>query len=38
MGERSGIYRCLVGKLREREHLGDLGIDRKIIFSWIFTK
>jgi hypothetical protein len=26
------------GKLREREHLEDLGIDGTIIFRWIFRK
>jgi hypothetical protein len=27
MGDRRGVYRVLVGKLRERDHLGDPGID-----------
>jgi len=26
-GERRGVYRVLVGNLRERDHLGDLGVD-----------
>jgi hypothetical protein len=38
MGERRGIYRVLVGKLRERDYLGDPSIDGKIILSWIFRK
>jgi hypothetical protein len=25
-------------KLREREHLGDPGVDGRIIFGWIFRK
>jgi len=27
MGERRGIYRVLVGKPEEKDHLGDPGID-----------
>jgi hypothetical protein len=27
MGERRGIYRVLWGNLRERDHLGDPGVD-----------
>jgi len=41
MGERSGIYRDLVGNLRERDHLEDLCIDeknRRIILKWSFKK
>ena len=38
MGERRDIYRVLVGKLKERDHLGDPGIDGKIILRWIFRK
>jgi len=26
------------GKLRERDHLEDLGIDGRIIYKWIFMK
>jgi len=29
MGKGRGVYRVLVGKLRERDHLGDPGIDRR---------
>ena len=35
MGERRGLYRGLVGK-PEREHLGDPGVDGRIILRWIF--
>jgi len=31
MGERRGVYRVLVGKLRERDHWEDPGIDERII-------
>jgi len=31
MGDRSGAYRVLVGDLRDRDHLEDLGIDERII-------
>ena len=37
MGERRGVYRVLVGK-PEREHLGDPGVEGKIILRWIFRK
>jgi hypothetical protein len=29
--ERRGVYRVLVGNLRERNHLGDPGVDGRII-------
>jgi len=38
MGEGRGAYRDLVGFLGERDHLGDPGIDRKIILRWISRK
>jgi len=38
MGDRRGVYRALVGKLRERDHLGDPGVDGRIILRWIFRK
>jgi len=37
MGERRGVYRVLMGK-PEGDHLGDPGIDGKIILRWIFSK
>jgi len=37
-GERRGVYRVLVGNLRERDHLGDPGVDGRIILRWIFRK
>jgi len=30
-GARRGIYRVLVGNLKERDHLGDLDLDERII-------
>jgi hypothetical protein len=38
MGEMKVAYRVLVGKLGERDHLEDPGIDGKIILRWIFRK
>jgi len=38
MGKRKGVYRVWRGNLRERDHLGDRGIDGKIVLSWIFWK
>jgi len=37
-GERRGVYRVMVGNLRERDHLGDPGEDGSIIVRWIFKK
>jgi hypothetical protein len=31
-------YRILVGNLKGRDHLGDLGIDGRIILKWILKK
>jgi hypothetical protein len=36
MWERRGAYRILVEKLREGDHMKDPGLNRKIIFKWIF--
>ena len=36
MLERREVYRVLVGNLRERDHLGDPGIDGRIICRLIF--
>jgi hypothetical protein len=38
MGEKRGVYRVLWENLRERHHLGDPGVDGKIILRWIFRK
>ena len=38
MGERRGVYRLLVGKPEERDHLEDPGVDGRKILRWIFKK
>jgi len=38
MGEGRGVYRILVGNLKERDELGEPGVDGKIILRWIFGK
>jgi len=38
MGEKRGIYRVLVGIPEGKDHLGDPGIDGRILLRWIFTK
>jgi hypothetical protein len=39
MEEKRGLYRVLVGKPEgERDHLGDPGVDDRIILRWIFRK
>jgi hypothetical protein len=35
MEERRSACRVLVGDLMERDHLGDLGLDERIILKWI---
>ena len=37
-GERRGVYRTLVGNLREGDHWGDPDVDGKIILRWILRK
>ena len=34
MAERRGVYRVWWGNLRERDHLGDPGVDGRIILRW----
>jgi len=38
MGERRGVYRLLVGKPEERDHLEDPGVDGRTLLKWIFKK
>jgi hypothetical protein len=38
MGEGRGVYRFLVGSLREGDRWGDPGADGRIILRWISRK
>jgi hypothetical protein len=38
MRDRGSNYRILWGNLRERSHLEDPDLDRRIILKWIFRK
>jgi len=38
MGERRGVYRVLVGNVRERDHLKDSDVDGRIMLRWIFMR
>jgi len=39
MGETRGVYTGFWwGNMRERDHLGDPGVDGRIILKWIFSK
>ena len=37
-GERRGVYRVLVGKPEGKNHLGNPGVDGRIILRWIFRR
>ena len=38
MGKSRGVYRVWWGNLRERDNLGDPGLDGRIILRWIFRQ
>jgi hypothetical protein len=38
MANRRGTYRVLVGNLRERDHVEDLGVDGRDILKCVFKK
>ena len=38
MGDRRSAHRILVGYLRERDHLEEIGVDGRIILKLIFKK
>jgi len=38
MRDRRGVYRVLVGNLRERDHLKDSGVDGRIMLRWMFMR
>jgi hypothetical protein len=33
-----GLYKILLGKLEGRIHLGDLGVNGRVVFKWILNK
>jgi hypothetical protein len=37
-GEKRGACKVLVGDLRERDHLEDVGVDVRIILKLVFKK
>jgi len=37
-GRRRGPYSVLVGRVEEKTHLEDVGVDGRIILKWIFTR
>jgi len=37
-GERTSVYRILVGKPEGEDHLGEPGVDGRIILRWIVRK
>jgi len=37
-GEKRSVYGILVGKLMKRDYLEDLGVNRRIMLKWIFSK
>jgi hypothetical protein len=38
MDEERWVYRVLLGKPEGKNHLGDQGVDERIILRWIFKK
>jgi hypothetical protein len=38
MGRREAFRGFWLGNLRERDHLGDTGVDGRIIIRWIIRK
>jgi hypothetical protein len=38
MGERRGVYRVLVGNMREGNSLEEAGVEGRIILKWIFRR
>jgi hypothetical protein len=38
MGKMRSAYQILIRKLKGRDHLGDLGIDVRIILKWILKE
>ena len=38
IGQRRGLYRVLMGNIKERNHLGDPDVDGSIILRCVFRK
>jgi hypothetical protein len=38
MGETRNAYKILFKNLKGRDHLEDLGVDRRVILKWILRK
>jgi hypothetical protein len=38
MGEERKVYRVLMGKQKEREHLEDQGVDGRVRSEWILVR
>jgi hypothetical protein len=38
LDEKTNAHRYLVGNLKEKDHLEDLGIDRRMTIKWISKK
>jgi hypothetical protein len=38
MGESRGVYMVWWGQMRNRDYVGELGVDGRIIKKWIFRK
>jgi hypothetical protein len=38
MGQKRNAYNILVGNLKERDHLEDIGVDGRVILEWILWK
>jgi hypothetical protein len=38
MGEERNVYKVLMGSQKERDHLGDQGVDRRIATEWILRE
>jgi len=38
LDEKTNAHRHFVGNLKEKDHLEDLGLDRRMIIKWISKK
>jgi hypothetical protein len=37
-GKIGDAYNALMGNMKERDHLGDIRVDGRIILEWIFSR